>query len=255
VRCATCWESELEMGRGLSCGVALMLAAGLVSGASSAPVRFRSPGGRYEVAFTELEHLRFSAEQMKQNVDNVNHVRYRISFFRTGESEPAAEVEYHDVYGWEPDATPTATANLFKAILWSPQEDFAVLDAEGWASAPGTPERKAVALSTKLRWRTAPFTLDEPVWADALRAIGSSHSDCAYAVLEFDGASGQMRAVMAPDSPIGYEISRIDGRKVEIRQVLDNCRTEEMEKSFTPECLTLDLDTMRTSPSACGKER
>jgi hypothetical protein len=243
------------MGFGMSCTMALMLAAGLVGGASSAPVRFTSPGGRYEVAFTELEHLRFSAEQMKQNVDNVNNVRYRISFYRVGESSPVAEVEYHDVYGWEPDAKPTPTVDLFKAILWSPQEDFAVLDAEGWASAPGTPERKAVALSTKLHWRTAPFTLDEPIWADALRVIGNSHNDCEYAVMEFNGASGQIRAVMAADSPIGYEIDGTTGRRVEIRQVLDNCRTEEMEKSFTPECLTLDLETMRTSPSACGKER
>jgi hypothetical protein len=244
------------MGREMGCLLMLMLAAGFADGPSATPAhRFTSPGGRYEVVFKELEHARFSAEEMKQSADNVNNVLYRISFYGAGESEPVAEVEYHDVYGWEPDAKPTSTADLFKAILWSPQEDFAVLDAEGWASAPGTPERKAVALSLKLRWRTAPFILDEPLWADALRAVGSLHNDCEYAVMEFDGASGQMRAVMAADSPIGYEIDGTTGRKVEIRQVLDNCRTEEMEKSFTPECLTLDLDTMRTSPAACKRER
>jgi hypothetical protein len=243
------------MGREMGCLLALMLAGGLAGGPRAAPARFTSPGGRYEVVFKELEHARFSAEEMRQDADNVNNVLYRISFYRVGESGPVAEVTYRDVYGWEPDAKPTSTADLFKAILWSPQEDFAVLDAEGWASAPGTPERKAVALSLKLRWRTAPFILDEPIWADALRAVGNLHSDCEYAVMEFDGASGQMRAVMAADSPIGYEISATDGRKVEIRQVLDNCRTEEMEKSFTPECLTLDLDTMRTSPSACREGR
>ena len=243
------------MGCGMECFLALMLAACLAGGLRAAPARFTSPGGRYEVAFMELEHTRFSAEEMKHNVDSVNNVRYRISFYRMGESEPVAEVEYHDVYGWEPDAKPTPTPDLFKAILWSPQEDFAVLDAEGWASAPGTPERKAVALSSKLRWRTAPFILDEPVWADALRVIGNSHNDCEYAVVEFDGASGQMRPVMAADSPIGYEVDGTTGRKVKIRQVLDNCRTEEMEKTFAPECLTLDLDTMRTSPSPCREER
>jgi hypothetical protein len=243
------------MGYGTDCCLALMLAAGLVGGLRAAPPRFTSPGGRYEVAFKELAHARFSAEEMKQDADHVNNVRYAVSFYPVGGAEPVAEAEYCDVYGWEPDAKRTPTADLFKAILWSPQEDFAVLDAEGWASAPGTPERKAVALSRKLGWRTAPFILDDLIWADALRAIGNSHNDCEYAVMEFDGASGQTRAVMAADSPIGYEIGGTTGRKAEIRQVLDNCRTEEMEKSFTPQCLTLDLDTMRTSPSACSGER
>jgi hypothetical protein len=242
------------MGRAMDCCLALLLAAGFAGGLRAAPARFRSPGGRYEVTFKELAHTRFMAEQMKQNVDNVSNVRYRVAFFPVGESGPVAEVIYYDVYGWEPDAKPTPPEDLFKAILWSPEEDFAVLDAEGWASAPGTPDRKAVALSLKLRWRTAPFALEEPIWVDALRVIGNSHKDCEYAVVEFDGVSGQMRNVMAPDSPVGYEIRGTNGRKVEIRQVLDNCRTEEMQKSFTPECLRLDLDTMQKSPSTCSRE-
>jgi len=239
----------------VDCGLyghfAFLLVFVFLPGPIAAGGHFKSPRARFEVAFQELEHLHFPFEKMKSGEDYISRVRYQVSFYRSGEPQPVAEVEYTDVYGWELDARPTPPADLFKAILWSPQEDFAVLDAEGWASAPGTPERKAVALNPELAWRTAPFILDEPIWADTLHAIGNSFNDCEYAVVEFDGATGKMRPLLAAASPIGYEIGRVAGRQVLIRKILDNCRTEESEKAFISECLTLDLDTMQTSTVRC----
>lgn len=218
---------------------------------ATGPHRFKSPGGRFVVAFEELKHSRFTPEQSLKSADNISHVLYRISFLKAGQTIPVAEAEWHDVYGWTTDAKPTPPALLFRAILWSPNEDFAVLSSEGWASAPGTPERQAINLNPNHSWTTAPFILDEKAWADDFRVIGDSHQDCEYSVLEFGGRLGKTKSVKAAESPIGYEIARVTDRKVLIRKVLDNCRLENAESSFKSECTLLELDTMQTSPTTC----
>lgn len=232
-------------------GLLVGLAIANLSVARPEPTRFKSPGGRFEVVFEEIEHQKYSEAEQRKDFDHTSRVKYRIAFYRSGEGKPVAAVEHRDVYGWERGAKPTPPADLFNAFVWSPKEDFAVLDEEGWARAPGAPERKAVALDPTLPWTTAPFRLSDPVWADALRVVGNSYNDCEYSVVMFDGATGKMQPIMAAASPIGYEIGAVTGRRVLIRRLLDNCKTEELEKDFVPECLSLDLDTMRTVATPC----
>lgn len=241
-------RSLVHRGLGVMAGLAVVS----LSVAGSEPARFKSPGGRFEVVFEELEHRRYSEAEQLKNLDHTSHVKYRISFYRPGEAKPVAAVEHQDVYGWEKGAKPTPPSDLFNAFLWSPKEDFAVLDEEGWARAPGAPERKAVALDPTLPWSTAPFRLSDPVWANALRVVGNSYNDCEYSVVMFDGATGEMRSVMPANSPVGFELGPVTGRQVLIRNVLDNCKTEELERDFIPECLSMDLDTMRTAVAPCG---
>lgn len=220
-------------------------------GSASDPERFKSPAGCYEVAFEELERKTYSEVEHQRDLNHTSYVKYRISFCRGGQLEAIAVVEYHDVYGWEKNSKPTPLIDLFEAILWSPKEDFAVLDEEGSARAPGAPERRAVALSPDFPWSVAPFRLAELVWVDALRVIGNAHNDCDYSVEEFDGRTGETRAIKEAESPIGYEIRKVIGRKVLIHKLLDNCKTEDSERGFVPECLSLNLDTMQITVVPC----
>jgi hypothetical protein len=213
--------------------------------------RFKSPGGKFEVVFEEVEHRKFSEADLLRNLDQVSHIRYRISFQEAGEQTTARRLEYADVYGWEREAKPTLIENLFKAILWSPDEDYAMLDAEGWASAPGPPDRRAVALNRELQWSVAPFRLTDLIWADRFRVIGNSYADCDYSVVEFDGSTGQTRAIHEAESPVGYEIRTSVGKKALLRKVLDNCRTEDVERTFVPECLLLDLTSREQTVVPC----
>ena len=241
----------------LRCGLELSVGLVIVGcvGEGAEPVRFKSPSGRHEVAFEEIEHKKYSEAEQQRDFNFTSHIKYLISFYRAGEAHPVAQVEYRDVYGWEKDAAPTPPTDLFKAILWSPNEDFAVLDEEGWARAPGAPERRAVALNASLSWSTAPFRLSDPVWADTLHVIGNAHNDCDYSVVEFEGTTGKMRSIMASASPIGYEIATTTGRRVLIRKALDNCRMEDAEKAFVPECFSLSLDTMQRTAAPCDAGR
>jgi hypothetical protein len=224
------------------------------SGDSAESQRFKSPGGRYEVTFEQIEQREFSEAEAQRDIDNVNHIRYRICFYVTGEQTPIRSVEYADVYGWGKDSKPAPLENLFKGILWSPEEDFAVLDAEGWASAPGPPDRRAVALNRGLPWSVAPFSMTDLVWVDALKVIGNSYADCDYSVVEFDGSVGQSRSLHAGESPLGYEIRPSAGRTVVIGTVLDNCRSEDQLRQFVPECRLLDLASMNESGVPCNSK-
>ena len=53
-----------------------------------------------------------------------------------------------------------AAHRTFSADDWSPGEDFVILPNEGWASAPGTPERTVLSLSESLDRSTASIAMD-----------------------------------------------------------------------------------------------
>jgi hypothetical protein len=214
---------------------------------------FRSPSGRNEVRFEELEHVKFPQTEPGEG-NRVSHVRYRVEFRTAGASQPLATVEFNDVYGWTAEARPAEPAELFRAILWSPGEHFAVLDEEGWARAPGAPERVAIALDPGLAWKTEPFRLRDPLWADELHAVGNVHDDCSFAVALFDARAGRTLQLFTPASPLGYEVLRVDGRRLHVRTLLDNCRSEDDVLAFVSDCFVMDLDSAQHEGVECEAE-
>jgi hypothetical protein len=213
---------------------------------------FTSPAGKFRVAFRVVEHRTFSAEESLRALDNVDHVEYALTFTRVLDGEIVAEVTYPDVYGLQPGTGPTAPAIMAAWLDWSPGEDFVILPDEGWASAPGTPERTALSLSDSLDWSTAPIAMDTLIWVTPLIVVGDQHSDCHYAVDVFDGATGQRRALdRPPDSPVGYEIHAVEGRTVVIRRVLDNCSRQAERDAWVAECSAVDLDGFVARPTPC----
>jgi hypothetical protein len=218
----------------------------------TADTRFVSPGGKYEVQFEEIAHRTFTREEQLQNLDNMNHINYEVTIVRIDTGMSVATVKYSDVYGFNQPPEPTPLERLSRWFDWSPQEDFVVLPVEGWASAPGTPEARVLALNDELGWSESWFTLEKVTWADALVAVGHRHSDCDYSVDVFDGRIGKQKAVVEKSSPIGYQIESISARQVAIRRVLDNCASQERRNAFERQCLSLDLETLTVSPEPCG---
>ncbi len=216
--------------------------------------RFLSPGGNFEASFQTITHKKFTEEEFRRSVDNVNHVLYRIEFRRTATKEAVASVEYADVYGWTAEAQPAPAETIFKELIWSPREHFAIVPPSAWASAPGTEQAIAVALDPKLPWKTAEFYLEDLAWADDWRIVGDTHWDCEYSVNLFDGHTGLTTAIKQAQSPAGYEIRSAAGSAAVIQKVLDNCRTEEDRKKFVPACYLLKLDTLEEHPVPCPKE-
>lgn len=239
--------------RSFALGVTTLVMAGLSTPRAEIS-RFRSPSGRYEVTFEEIQHVRYPPVESTESTERISHVRYRVSFFATGDSKPRASVEFADVYGWSSEAHPAEPGELYRAISWSPHEHFAILDEEGWARAPGAPERLAVALDPSLPWKTEPFRLHEPSWVDEFRAVGNVHDDCSYSVALFDGRTGQTRQLFTPASPLGYEMVRIEGNQVHVRTMLDNCRTEDDALTFIADCFVVDLDSMQHERIECPEE-
>ena len=241
----------MKLFHGLFLSVIVLAALAGRSGHPSEAKRFKSPGERYEVAFEQVEHRKSSQADLQRDMDHISRISYKITFYRTSEQTPIRSAEYADVYGWDRDSKPAPLESLFKGILWSPEEDFAVLDEEGWASAPGPPHRRAVALGRNLPWSVVPFSMTDLIWLDTLRVIGNSYADCEYSIVEFDGSVGQSRPLHASKSPAGYEIRSDSGKTVLIGTVLDNCRSEEDARQFVPECRLLDLTSMRETVVPC----
>jgi hypothetical protein len=211
-----------------------------------------SPAGKFRVAFQVVGHRTFTADESLRALDNVNHVEYALAFIRVADGSIAAEATYSDVYGFQPGAGPTALNVLLSWFDWSPEEAFVILPVEGWASAPGTPERRAVPLADSLRWFRASITMDTLLWASPLVMVGGQHSDCHYSVDVFDGATGRLRPLDRPsESPIGYEISAVEGRTVIIRRVIDNCASNEERDAWVAECRAVDLETFLSRPVPC----
>ncbi|MBI5428709.1 MAG: hypothetical protein HZA02_10620 [Nitrospinae bacterium] len=216
--------------------------------------RFLSPGGNIEVSFQKLEHKKFTEEEFRRDVDNVNHVRYRIEFRGAVTKEAVADAEYADVYGWTAEARPTPPETIFKELIWSPGEHFAIVPASAWASAPGTEQALAVALDPKSPWKSADFYLEDLAWVDDWRVVGDTHWDCEYSVNLFDGHTGLTTPIKQARSPFGYEIRSVEGRNAIVQKALDNCRTAEDKKKFVPACYRLNLDTLKERPAPCPKE-
>lgn len=206
---------------------------------------FFSPSGKYKVVFTEMEHKRFE-NQTVQSVDDVNHIVYHIDIFDRQRNALVISTSYTDVYGWG-EQKPTPVKGIFYWIMWSPNEDFIILPVEGWASAPGTENRTALAINPVLPWKTAIVAFDEFFWIDDFSGVSSQHNDCQYEVIKFDGITGNTVAIKGSDSPIGYELVSVhkNKRKIMIRQVLDNCR--DMEQLKQPSCFWYDLQTQKES--------
>jgi hypothetical protein len=216
---------------------------------------FISPGGFYRVRFTEVAHRRFTAEQALRELDNVDHVEYTLTFVHAEDGHVRAEASYADVYGWEPSRGPTDPALIVSWLDWSPGEDFVILPSEGWASAPGTPERAVLALADTLGWSRGSLAMDTLIWASPLVAVGDQHSDCDYSVDAFDGATGLSRPLdRPPESPLGWEIHEVEERTIVVRSALDNCASEVERARFEPECRAVDLDTFQARAVACARE-
>lgn len=206
---------------------------------------FLSPSGRHEVVFTEVKRVKASGRTM--NVDDVSHVVYRVEFLRKAGHVLLVSMTFNDVYGWTNSAEPTPIDLLFKAIIWSPGEDFALLPSEDWASAPGTEIKKAVALNTTLPWKTSEFGLDNIFWIDDFSVIGELQDDCQYEVSIFNGKSGKTVPVKRAKSPIGYELLLFRKNTALIMQVMDNCKLEDKP----PVCFFYDLATKKENKVPC----
>jgi hypothetical protein len=218
----------------------------------TADARFVSPGGRYELRFEEIARRTFTREQQLQRLDNTDHIDYEVTITRIDTRTPVATFPYSDVYGFNQPSEPTPLKELSRWFDWSPEEDFVVLPVEGWASAPGTPNAKVLALNDELGWSESRFTLDKVTWINSLVAVGDRHNDCDYSVDVFDGRTGEQKAVVEKTSPIGYKIESITARQMLIRRVLDNCARTELRETFEQRCLSLEFDTMTVSPEPCG---
>lgn len=208
-------------------------------------VSYSSPSGRIGI------HIRLGADVKADDPLNdmqVAYFRYTVEF-ADSMGQPLAQAVYHDVYGMEGEAI--ETADLVRWMTWSPNEDFVLLPAEGWMTAPGTVAVTAVNLNPRFRWTTSQVAIDDQVWIDTLRIIGNDLSDCAYSVVMFDGRTGETRMIKASESPIGYAIARVETRSLLIQSQPDNCASEAERAAFAPECWEFSLELFALKKVHC----
>jgi hypothetical protein len=185
------------------------------------------------------------------NDEQVAFIRYAVTF-SDSLGQQLAKVFYHDVYGMG-DGEPVELVDLARWFSWSPGENFVILPAEGWMTAPGTASAPVVNLNPQFRWTIAAVAIDDQFWIDSLRIIGNEMFDCAYSVVMFDGRTGETRTIKAAESPVGYSISSIEEKAIRIQSLPDNCSSEEQRASFIPECWVFSLESFSVSLTDCDE--
>lgn len=221
--------------------------AGCVGGGKPAPAQFSSPSGRVHFTFEMVADVKADDPL---NDEQVAFIRYAITF-SDSLGQPLARMFYHDVYG--ESGEPVELNDLARWFSWSPGEDFVILPAEGWMTAPGTASAPVVNLNPQFRWTMSAIAIDDQVWIDSLRIIGNEMSDCAYSVVMFDGRTGETRTIKEAQSPIGYSIVRVEEKAIRIQALPDNCANEEQRANFIMECWVFSLELFSLSPADCDE--
>lgn len=208
-------------------------------------VQYSSPSGQIRFSFEVVADVKADDPL---NDEQVAFIRYAVTF-SDSLGQPMTKVFYHDVYGMEGE--PADLSDLARWFAWSPREDFVILPAEGWMTAPGTASAPVVNLNPQFRWTMAAIAIDDQVWIDSLRIVGNEIFDCAYSVVMFDGRTGETRAIKAAESPTGYAIVRVEEKQLRIHSLPDNCANEEQRANFIPECWVFSLEQFSLSRADC----
>src|SRR5277367_5888606 len=102
-----------------------------MSYAEGQPARFPSPKGRFEVAFESPLPYVYLDPDKAAPTQGLKSVSYQIAFYPPGRTTNVAITDYFDIY----TSSPTPVQEIVKSILWSPEEDIAILPAEKWPRA------------------------------------------------------------------------------------------------------------------------
>jgi len=235
----------------------LVLASFALSGMSydtAKTGRIPSPQGKFEIAFEPAADYVALDPDKPSPVQGLKNVSYQIAFYPPGRRTAIATSHFYDIY----TSSPTSPQELAKAILWSPQEDIAILPGEQWpkksdSKAATNGIRKAISLNTDIPWQTTPLPLDDNslVWIDRFTVAGNWTDGCRLTVAEFDGRTGKTAAITEAPLPFGYKIISSSGTRVLMKKVPGPCATPEQAGKLVSECLSLDLKFMRREIAPC----
>jgi len=204
--------------------------------------RFKSPQGKVEIEFVELEHKKVTEEE-KMNY-SCSFVDYRIDFYKPNTNKKLNSANYRDEYQCLDLEHPQEVSSLASYIEWSPKEDYAIVFNEEVISYPSPTNGYMIALNEKLPWKKARFCLENEgyFWKDDLTIIGDCHKDCDYSVRMFDGETGKDIAVAQSMPPIGYEIFERREYAILIHSLADNCWLEDTLENMQKQCFLAKLN-------------
>ncbi len=217
-----------------SMGAALTLFLSEALGAT--PVhRLLSPQGKFEV---DVGRPTVAAVSTAYSSPSAGGTAPNIIFYMAGTDRVVAQGSWTGPSQGLPD--------LARQILWSPEEDFAILPRGG--------ETRMVVF-TRFPWPNTTFPLDDHplVWLDALHVIGNWSEGCKQTVAEFDGSKIRTTSIVNAGEPYGYHIVSASPTRIVLEKMATRCATPEQRRSMVPECMTLALPSLQREIVACPK--
>lgn len=217
--------------------------------------RFLSPAGKFEVSFEPQDRRMYPNPHAKALPEGTQTKLYRVSFYMPASATPMATTYFTDI-GLAPGVPfPTPVMTLAKGILWSPEEDFAVLPYERWPAPDGRPTpRQAVSLNSQSSWQYVdfPFSGDPPlIWQSPLAVAGNRIDGCTMDIAIFDGKTGKTSTLQEANPPEGYLIRSWNDQMITMQKVLSSCATESDRARFQEECVVYDLRFGRREIGVC----
>jgi len=212
---------------------------------------FHSPSNLFTVKFSELKHMTFSNEEIRQSIDNINHVIYQVIFLNNMNGKKVAETKYYDVYGFNKSAGTMPVPQIFLGFEWSPDEDVVLVPTGDWASAPSSASFTAINLNPKYTWKQSSVMIDIQLWSNSSTAVGDMFTDCNYNVVKFDVKTGKVQILRKNIHVYGYQFLSFSKDSFITKEVLNNCRSDEDEKTYHPYCEKWNRQTLYSKDVTC----
>jgi hypothetical protein len=224
--------------------ILLFLIVGSTQAAPSAPPRYHSPSGRFDLTVETLPNEWIHYQKAKAGAAKESREQYSITLYVAKSSDPVNVIYYADT---EPPPTPE---ELIHSMIWSPQEDYVVLADKRKAREGGHVFQLVAPTSINKVWS---LEADHVQWLDAHRFVGDINTkEVPGGIMEFDGQAGKAELLIFAGSGIGYQIAAVSGRQVIVKEFLnhlDNGKTT--WDSFAPSCFDLDVDQLKKRSTPC----
>ena len=224
----------------------LLLVFCTAAAAAAGPYRFTSPTGRYEMLFEPLVDDWTHVQKAQPGVAREAREQYAISFYLAKSSAPLNVIYFSD------SGTPPAPEAIVKSMQWSVEDAFVVFPDRPQAWENGHVLQRVAALRARKIWN---LEADHVRWVDDHRFVGDQNTkQMPGGIMQFDGQAGVAELLVPPTNSIGYQIAAVSGKRVTVREMLNNAAPEKTTwEQFTPACFDLDLDSLKKRSVACPR--
>ena len=204
----------LSYARALSgAALLLILVQSGITAAASAPPRYHSPSGKFDLVVDLLPNDWSHYQKAVPGTAKESREQYAITLYVAKSSDPVNVFYYADT---DPPLPP---ADIIHSMLWSPNEGFLLLPDKQKAREGNHVFQLAAPTAMNKVWS---LEAAHPQWIDDHRFVGDLNTpQVPGGIMEFDGTAAKAELLIPADNGIGYAIAAVSGHVITVKEFLN----------------------------------